>query len=39
MHVDYSPLYRTAVGFDRLFALLDSAASQEASSGYPPYNI
>ena len=39
MHVDYSPLYRTAVGFDRLFALLDSAASQEAASGYPPYNI
>lgn len=39
MHVDYSPLYRTAVGFDRLFALLDTAASQEAASGYPPYNI
>ena len=39
MHVDYSPLDRTAVGFDRLFALLDSAASQDAASGYPPYNI
>jgi molecular chaperone IbpA len=39
MHVDYSPLYRTAVGFDRLFALLDSAASQDAATGYPPYNI
>lgn len=39
MHVDYSPLYRTAVGFDRLFALLDSAGSQEAAGGYPPYNI
>ncbi len=37
--VDYSPLYRSAVGFDRLFALLDSAASQEGASGYPPYNI
>ncbi|MEI7931443.1 MAG: Hsp20 family protein [Alphaproteobacteria bacterium] len=36
--VDYSPLYRSAVGFDRLFARLDAAAS-EAASGYPPYNI
>ena len=39
MHVDYSPLYRTAVGFDRLFALLENAASQEGVTGYPPYNI
>jgi molecular chaperone IbpA len=37
--VDYAPLYRTAVGFDRLFALLDSAQNQEAAGGYPPYNI
>ena len=36
--VDYSPLYRSAVGFDRLFALLD-AASRESGNGYPPYNI
>jgi molecular chaperone IbpA len=36
--VDYSPLYRSAVGFDRLFARLDAAAA-EAGSGYPPYNI
>lgn len=36
--VDYSPLYRSAVGFDRLFALLD-AASRENGAGYPPYNI
>ena len=36
--VDYSPLYRSAVGFDRLFALLDAAAA-EGGSGYPPYNI
>ena len=39
MHVDYSPLYRTAVGFDRLFQLLENAATQDAVSGYPPYNI
>jgi molecular chaperone IbpA len=36
---DFSPLYRSVVGFDRLAALLDAAASQEQASGYPPYNI
>lgn len=36
--VDFSPLYRNAVGFDRLFNLLDSATRSEAP-GWPPYNI
>src|SRR5204863_7017619 len=36
--IDLSPLYRSVVGFDRLADLLD-AASTEASTGYPPYNI
>src|SRR5580704_5740363 len=36
--VDFSPLYRSVVGFDRLAGLLDSAAA-EAATGYPPYNI
>ncbi len=36
--IDLSPLYRSVVGFDRLADLLD-AASTEAASGYPPYNI
>jgi molecular chaperone IbpA len=36
--IDFSPLYRSVVGFDRLADLLD-AASSEASTGYPPYNI
>ena len=36
--IDFSPLYRSVVGFDRLAALLDSAAAGE-SNGYPPYNI
>jgi molecular chaperone IbpA len=35
--LDFSPLFRSTVGFDRLFDLLDSAA--ETSQGYPPYNI
>ena len=39
MRIDYSPLYRSAVGFDRLFQLLDSAATQDSANGYPPYNI
>ena len=36
--IDFSPLYRSVVGFDRLADLLDSATA-ETSSGYPPYNI
>jgi molecular chaperone IbpA len=37
---DLSPLYRSTVGFDRLFTLLDSMASMDAGSQtYPPYNI
>jgi molecular chaperone IbpA len=36
--LDFSPLYRSVVGFDRLADLLD-AASHETASGYPPYNI
>jgi molecular chaperone IbpA len=34
---DFSPFFRSTVGFDRLFDLLDSARSDE--NGYPPYNI
>jgi len=37
--IDFSPLYRSAVGFDRLAALLDAASRAEAPPGYPPYNI
>jgi molecular chaperone IbpA len=37
---DLSPLYRSTVGFDRLFSLLDSVGYNEASAqSYPPYNI
>lgn len=35
---DLSPLYRTAIGFDRLADMLSNAARVDAS-GYPPYNI
>jgi molecular chaperone IbpA len=37
--IDFSPLYRSVVGFDRLAALLDAAAASAESTGYPPYNI
>ena len=36
--IDFSPLYRSVVGFDRLAGLLETAAADSAS-GYPPYNI
>ena len=36
---DFSPLYRSMVGFDRLAALLDQAAKTETASNWPPYNI
>ena len=36
--IDFSPLYRSVVGFDRLADLLESATT-EAATGYPPYNI
>lgn len=38
-HVDFSPLYRSTVGFDRLFTMLDSLAQPENGQSYPPYNI
>jgi molecular chaperone IbpA len=39
-HFDLTPFYRSTVGFDRLFDLLDSAAGFDADSvAYPPYNI
>ncbi len=36
---DFSPLYRTTVGFDRLASLLSSAKRHEQGNSYPPYNI
>ena len=33
---DLAPLYRSTVGFDRLFSMLDGF---DAAPGYPPYNI
>jgi molecular chaperone IbpA len=36
---DLSPLYRSTVGFDRLFDMLDQATRVEPTTNWPPYNI
>src|SRR5437899_10939665 len=37
---DFAPLYRSTVGFDRMFSMLDQPGGVEGSvPGYPPYNI
>lgn len=37
---DFSPLYRTTVGFDHLTSLLDTVnRADSGANGYPPYNI
>jgi len=36
---DFAPLFRTAIGFDRLARLMDSAVSGAEAPSYPPYNI
>jgi molecular chaperone IbpA len=37
--IDFTPLYRSAVGFDRMANLLESAARTGEPGGWPPYNI
>ena len=36
---DFSPFYRSTVGFDRLFDMLDQATRVEPMTNWPPYNI
>ena len=36
---DLSPLFRTAIGFDRMARLIDTAQDAASASAYPPYNI
>jgi molecular chaperone IbpA len=38
-HTDFTPFYRSAIGFDRLFQMLDTASGFDTEGGYPPYNI
>ena len=39
MRYDFSPLYRSTVGFDRVFDMLDQATRVEPMANWPPYNI
>jgi molecular chaperone IbpA len=36
---DFSPLFRSAIGFDRLSRLLDEGSRGVEAPSYPPYNI
>ncbi|MEA2933591.1 MAG: molecular chaperone IbpA [Variibacter sp.] len=36
---DFAPLYRSTVGFDRLFSMLDQFSDNGGAPAYPPYNI
>jgi len=36
---DYSPLYRSFIGFDHLAGLIDKASRADKQSSYPPYNV
>jgi molecular chaperone IbpA len=38
--LDFSPLFRTAIGFDRMARMLENArGTPENGNAYPPYNI
>jgi molecular chaperone IbpA len=37
--IDFAPLFRSTVGYDRLPDLLDGARRHEQADTYPPYNI
>lgn len=39
MHIDFSPLYRSSIGFDRLANMVENASHGNSQGGYPPYNI
>lgn len=38
-NTDFSPLYRSFIGFDHLAGLIDQASRADKQSSYPPYNI
>lgn len=38
-NLDFAPLYRSTVGFDRLFSMLDGLSQPDNAQTYPPYNI
>lgn len=36
---DFSPLFRSSIGFDRVLDLLENATRFQTTDGWPPYNI
>ena len=36
---DFAPLWRSSVGFDRLFDLINDTQRLDAQDNYPPYDI
>jgi molecular chaperone IbpA len=36
---DFAPLWRSTVGFDRLFDLINHAQQADVQDGYPPYDV
>ena len=37
--IDFTPYRRSAIGFDRLFDMLEASARQATSENYPPFNL
>ncbi len=38
-NLDFSPFYRSSIGFDRIFNLLENASLPQNGDGWPPYDI
>ena len=37
--LDFSPFYRSSIGFDRIFNLLENASPPQNADNWPPYDI
>jgi molecular chaperone IbpA len=38
-NLDFSPFYRSSIGFDRIFHLLENASHPQNGDNWPPYDI
>ena len=38
-NTDFAPFYRSSIGFDRIFDLLENANRGQAADNWPPYDI
>ena len=38
-NLDFSPFYRSSIGFDRIFNLLENASPPQNADNWPPYDI